>query len=463
MKNEKLLKVLGLSLLFVIALTWLIPGSSIGMENILERGKVEPMGLMEIFGSFEILMVYFFQNSIFILLVGALYGVMNKTGAYKNLVDSVTSLVKGNENILLMITTALFILLPGITNLYFPLFVLIPLFISLLLGVGYSKKTSLLATVGALLIGMSCNLSSELFRQISQTEGNVYFWIKVGYLVVAMVITVLFALKTSKVVKSTKKKSEEKKEETIIVPEKRNAENKIKVNKVPLLIVFTLMFALIILGLVSWNTSIFIDFHRNVMEASIGEFTIFANIFGPFGAFGTWSYNELYVLLIITSIVIGLIYRLNLKEIVEGMIEGGRKFVSIAIIILLLNLFIIFTINSGFFGTIIDWIASSGNTALISLTTIIGAPLMIDQVYAAQYNMSIIIQVIGDSANVDLIAFITQITYGITMLVAPTSAALVAGLLYLEENYIDWVKHIWRLALILLLGGFIAITIASLI
>jgi hypothetical protein len=130
---------------------------------------------------------------------------------------------------------------------------------------------------------------------------------------------------------------------------------------------------------------------------------------------------------------------------------------------MLLNIIIILVFNSGFLTTIFDLIASSGNVVLVTLSSIIGVPLVFDPNYIAQYDIGMISQIIGEKADVGMIALVTQLTSGITLLVAPTCAILIAGLMYLEENYVTWLKYIWKLAAILMIAVFIAITIASLI
>jgi uncharacterized ion transporter superfamily protein YfcC len=49
------------------------------------------------------------------------------------------------------------------------------------------------------------------------------------------------------------------------------------------------------------------------------------------------------------------------------------------------------------------------------------------------------------------------------MLVVPTSTILIAGMAYLEKSYTSWIKYIWKLAVILTIAVFMAVTIASLV
>ena len=100
MKNKKLVKSLMLILLIVIGLTWLIPGTITNQETgALELSLLKPQGLLSVFGSFDISAQYFFQNSLIVLFVGIFYGVINKTGAYKELIEKIASKLKKKKEL----------------------------------------------------------------------------------------------------------------------------------------------------------------------------------------------------------------------------------------------------------------------------------------------------------------------------------------------------------------------------
>ena len=51
-------------------------------------------------------------------------------------------------------------------------------------------------------------------------------------------------------------------------------------------------------------------------------------------------------------------------------VEGAKKVLGLAIMVALINLILIFTLNSGFLGTIINYLTKGGNIALISLSSL---------------------------------------------------------------------------------------------
>ena len=459
MKNKKLLKTLLLILMVVVAFTWVIPSTTINQTSQqLELGTTMPEGLLGVFGSYDIISSYFFQNILIVLFVGMFYGVMNKTGAYKDLVKNVASSFKKKKEVLLILSIVFFILMPALTNIYFLMFLFVPFFMSVLKELGYNKNIMLLSTVGSILIGLSTQIASKTFAGVTGSIDNPYIWIKVGLLVLSVITTVVYAL----IVSSGK---EENKEDSMLELESKVEKKKGKTNVVnpnKLNVILIVMFVFFLLGFIPWEYKFLQTIHTSVMGVEIFNYPIFAKLFGNFQPFGSWWSSEFYTMLTFFAVLITFIYKLSFDDFVDGVVEGLKKFFVPAFLVGLMTLITIFTLNSGYLGTILKFIVSSGNAALVALGTIVGAPLVADNAYIANYSVPIIIQAIA-KPNAEQIAFITQITYGATMLLVPTSAIMVAGLAYLEKDYKSWFKYIWKLALILLILVFIAVIISTLI
>lgn len=455
MKNKNTLKVLGIIFLVVIALTWLVPGSSAESSPIV-LGELNPTGLADIFSSFGVITMYFTQNSILVLLIGAFYAVANRTGAYKTLVEKTALLFKKKKMLALVITTLFFGLIPALTNILFPMFIFLPLFISVLAELGFNKKTMLISTVGSILIGYSASLFNLNFLSLAETTTNVHVWIKLGYLLLSMVVLLIYSI----VMVNKKYQEKESDSELAVIPSKREATKKSKLGISLISVVFGLLLIFTVLGLTSWNTDIFYKMNESIMNFSIGSYKIFGNIFGTFSGFGSWSYTELYCMIALASLLLAIGYKLNIKEYFESVFEGMYKFASIALIVALVNAVVIFTLNSGFLITIINFLAKSGNNALITFSSLLSAPFVVDPIYVIQYNM-LVISSSYSQINPALLGLISQSMYGASMLFVPTSAVLLSGLFYTGESYKGWMKHIWKLGIMILFLAFVAITIAS--
>ncbi len=453
MKNKKLLKTLLLIIMMVVAFTWVVPGTSLTQSGELELGTTLPEGLLGIFGTFDVIASYFFQNTLIILMVGMFYGVINKTGAYKELVEKIAKAFKKKEELFLILSIVFFILFPALTNIYFFMFLFVPFFMEVLKQLGYKKNVMLLATVGSILIGMSGQISSKIFASAVQSTTNTYLWVKVGFMVISSVLTVLYALKF----KPEKEKDEEDEMLELENRKGKKVDNALKKLYIPLII----MFVFFVLGFAPWNFEFLTKMHSSIMGVTVGKLEIFKAIFGGFGQFGAWFTSEFYTLLALTLLLITILFKLSFEEVVDGLEDGIKKFIVPALVVGIMSLVTIFTINSGFLATLLKLIVSSGNAALVALGNIVGAPFIGEQAYIANYNVQVISAAIKtpNSAQISLIA---QITYGITMLIVPTSSILVAGLVYTQKSLKSWITYIWKLAVVLLILAFIAVIVSSL-
>ena len=250
----------------------------------------------------------------------------------------------------------------------------------------------------------------------------------------------------------------------MFVPAKRNAQIEANVKGIALTIILSLMFVVFVLGLTPWSdNTIFQKAYLGLKEVKIGEFAIFSSLLGNFEVFGKWTYNSLYPTIAIAIIVLTLVDSLKLKEMVEACVEGAKKVMGLAFLAGLLTLVVIFTLNSGFLGTIINYLTKGGNIALTTLSSLIASPFLVEMGYTAQYNLSMIYYATASEKISEIWGLITQVTYGFAMLIAPSSVLLMVTLGYVEESYAKWVKYIWKFIAAVLILCVAAILVASIL
>ena len=81
MKKNNILKVLGLSFLVLVVLTWIIPAGSYASGSYEKVGTV-PLGLFDLVRVPLLSITNLMQYALLTLVVGGFYGVLNKTGVY---------------------------------------------------------------------------------------------------------------------------------------------------------------------------------------------------------------------------------------------------------------------------------------------------------------------------------------------------------------------------------------------
>ncbi len=471
MKKTGLFKIITIVLLVVMVLTWIFSASYLpnGTE-IAEMGFEYKIGFFDffqlLFGAYSF--PYFIQIALLILSVGALYEVLGKTGKYRAWVEKIAAKLKRKELIFLIVSSFVIAILTSVFDFGFSLFIFLPFIISIILAIGYDKITACLATFGSMLIGTIGSTigynTTGLINKILGVELNNAITFKIVLFVLSFA-ALLFFLCAAK-----RSKSANKEDLDLLLGEKNSTKHSI----IPIIIIFILLFVLLVLGCTNWestfgitafndlNTTItefspklpFFHITTNGVEYGMEETAIFASIFGKsVAAFGSWGYGEMTVIILIATIVLGLCYGMKLKGTFENMFEGAKKLLVPAALVVLTYAVVYFSGNTMFYTTLENTILSLTSkfkvvsilTSTISIS--LGSLLNVDMVYFVNYVLPLVMNTLNNNV---VTAIISQGIYGVTMLIAPTSAILVLGLSYLNIPYKEWIKKIWKLVLILL-------------
>ena len=225
-----------------------------------------------------------------------------------------------------------------------------------------------------------------------------------------------------------------------------------------------------ILSFISWsgafNLKIFEEATTAVTEFEIGKFAIFGKLLGTVNPFGSWTLTELSLVLVIASIIIALIYKIKFNDYIQTMLTGARRALRPALLIVLIYTCLVIATFHPFQLVIYNWLFKLTKGFNVATTTIVAGLaglLNVEPTYAFQSAVPYLQSLVSDKTTYPLIAVIFQSMYGLVMLVAPTSVVLMTTLSYLNISYKEWLKHIWRLALELLVGLVILFTILMLI
>lgn len=245
------------------------------------------------------------------------------------------------------------------------------------------------------------------------------------------------------------------------VETKVTIKSKKKVNTWPFVLVFDLVVIILAVASFDWAGVLNIDVFEKTLEAvqnfEIGGFPIFAKILGSsqsIHAFGEWSlYSEIPALIILSTCFLGFIYGLKLDVFFDGVVEGMKKALKPAIYMLLTYLVLIIVTYNPFQLNITKFFldfTKDLNVITMTLITMVSSIFNVESVYVAQSTLPYVTSVITDSTLYPLLGVIFQAVYGLMMLVAPTSVILLGTLTYLDVSYGQWLKHIWKLFLQLL-------------
>ena len=173
MKKHNLLKVIGISILIAVLLTWILPVTYFNSQLVEETRQ--RAGIFDVLSYATVTISYFGNICLYVLVVGGFYGVIHKIDAYRSLLDKIVKGFKGKENIFMIVVMVLFALITSMTGLSVGILFLFPFVISILLLMGYNKVTAAMTTVGAVLVGLIGSTYSYANTVTSRTNKRNYY------------------------------------------------------------------------------------------------------------------------------------------------------------------------------------------------------------------------------------------------------------------------------------------------
>ena len=101
MKKHNASKVVLITILVFLLLTWIIPAAYYSGEYV-DQGRVQ-MGLFDLFNYPLTAVAYFGYIAFYFILVGGFYGILYKIPAYRTFLDKFAGAMKGRESIWLSV------------------------------------------------------------------------------------------------------------------------------------------------------------------------------------------------------------------------------------------------------------------------------------------------------------------------------------------------------------------------
>lgn len=443
-KEYSLLKIVLIPLFIYLVLTWFIPtGSFSGGEFV--KGEVSSLGLYGLFSAPVYSFAVFAQYIILILCVGGFYGVLNKTGAYQSIVDSIS---KKNKTCLLIFSVIIFALLSSLFGETMLVFILLPFFISVLCKAGYDKVSSMAATIGSTLIGMVASTSGNLaiYKNYFNLEPKSFILYNIILLIILMFLLCMFII--------TKDKKEKGRKELIKdIPLYESVRGN-KKSVVPLVIVLVISVLLIVLGGYNWfysyGVKLFTELHEKITGIELFKVSIFPRIFGNFSEIGYFSNYDISAVLVISSVVISWLYSIKFNEFIDSFKKGAKEMLLPGVYVILASIIfaqvvtasgnISITISNSILKLFKDFNVFSGTLAGIA-----GSFFYNDFLYLMNGLYGIVSTY--EVGNMPFILSVFQSTFGVMMFVLPVSVLLIGGLKYLNISYKEWIKYIWKFLL----------------
>ena len=485
MKKHSLFKVILIVLGSLIAVDAILAILGVcGVKGLKDVYTMIPLG--DVLINFVQSFYYFFDTVVYLLVLGAFYGVLNKVPAYKKLVDNIAQKVKANSKLFVFITTGLFAVLTSLTGLTNVLLIFVPFVIAIILLLGYDKLVAISSTIVSMLVGFMGGLyvtfrdssnyygySATTIEGLTGIELSSTVWFKLAILVFGTALLIFFINRYINNVKDKKVKYELNESDAVVATEVKGDYKEIRTW--PMIVIFAIIFVILILGYLPWNTlfgiTCFDSFNEWLLGLKIGEFTIFSNIISNnMTAFGNWaslgSYMSIIITLILFTLLIKFIYKVKFNDVIDNFVSGSKKMVPMIFLVILSYAILVSTYNHGFIANIINWVSETKlgiNVVTTSLITMLGTLLHSDLYYTIAGVYSNIISTITDESLMSLYAVTFQSVYGLTSIIAPTSFLVIFALKYFDVPYTTWIKYIWRFVLMLFLLVILVLLVLALV
>lgn len=441
-KDYNLLKIVFIPVLLYLVLTWFIPVGTFSSSEI-TLGEVKPLGLYGLFQAPIDSLSVFIDYLVLILSIGGFYGILNKTGAYQRIVEFFAS---KNKTKFLVATVSIFAILASVFGETMLAFVLLPFFTTVLFKLGYDKISCMASTIGASFIGMIASVMGN-FLIYKQFKFDLKIFILFNIIMLLIFIFLLCMLIVSK--NSSKSMSKFEKVKDIPLYESVKGSKK---GIIPLIIILTIALLLIIVGQYSWyyafDFKVFTDLYEKISSIQLFGINIFSRVLGDFPIIGFFSNNNVSVVLVIISLLIGWVYSIKFSDIIDGFKSGAKTMLIPGLYIIISNIVfskIYMSSGNNISVSISNYIMklfSDFNIFTGSVTGIIGSVFYNDYLYFL-YDLRNLISVYNTSM-MPLIMNVFQTMFNIMKMILPVSILLIGGLKYLNVSYKEWVKYMWK-------------------
>ena len=441
-------------IIFVAALTWIIPagkydrvmnesvGREVAVPGTYQQVEANPQGFVDVmlaptagFYDPDSYVANAVDVALFVLFLGGFLGVMNATGAIDTGIRSAMRRLKGHEIWMIPILMTLFALGGTTYGMAEETLAFYAILIPVMIAAGYDAITGVAIILVGAGIGVMGSTINPFATVIAANAADIPFtdglMLRLVILIGGLIICALYVMRYAKRVQADPSRS--------VVAKQREAHRQVFLQgheddfkdirltrtQMLVLVIFALTFVVMIWGVSSQG----------------------------------WWMASMGALFLGSAILIGLIARLGEKQLTGSFVDGARDLLGVALVVGLARGIVVIMEQ----GMIADTILHSAEASLGGLPQL----AVIHVMFWIEAGMSFfvpsssglavlsmpILAPLGDFASVgrDLVVTAYQSANGLVNLINPTFAVVIGGLAIGRVSYDRWLVFIWPLLLILTL------------
>lgn len=452
-------------------LTWIIPAGKYEMKDdapvagSYTSTEQNPQGLWEIAQAPIAGFLDAADVVIFVLVIGGFLAVQMKTGALDAGFGLIIKKLRGKEKFLIPILMIFFAIGGTTYGMQEETIAFYALVIPIILAAGYNTLVAVMVIVlgaGTGVLGSTVNPFStgiaSGFANVSIGDGIIE---RLIILALGLTASIWYVMRYAARVKSEKPGHKEGKTTD---PTPGVSEAAITSTKTPelttkrkvLLWIFGLTFVVMIIGVIPWADKFNIMFFEQSVSW-LANLTFIGPLLGNIVPPGEWWFGELAALFLVAAIITGIVSRMGETVFTETFVQGTRDLVGVALIIAVSRGITVIMNDGNIAATIIhggeELLAGVGAGIFAALAFVVYLPLsFIVPSTSGLATLSMpIIAPLADFAGVDRSLIVTafQTSSGVINMLAPTVGALMGGLALAKVAYSEYLKHTWKLFVIL--------------
>lgn len=467
--------ILFLIIIVIAVLTWIVPAgiyeyidpSATPLEPVpgtYQAVAQNPQGLWEVlrapiegfFNAWDII--------VFILVIGGFLGLVTDTGAIDSGIGSIVKRLSGRETVMIPILMVIFALggtIFGMSEETIAFYILvIPVFIA----AGFDSITGMaviflgagIGCLGSTVNPFSIGIASG-FAGISIGQGIL---LRLVLLAVSLILGIVFVTSYAKKVRRDPSKSlvyhMKESNETYFLSGDQTEIKAMTGKQKAILWVFAISFLIMVLGVIPWADKFGIMIFED-MNDWVRQLPVVGMILGNITPLGSWWFEDITILFLLSSFLCGLIWRWSELRFVELFLNGAKDLLGVALIIGLTRGIAVVMNDGGMTATILHWgeesLRSVGSVAFVGLSYLFFLLLsfLVPSTSGLAALSMPIMAPIADFAGVgrDLVITAYAAASGVVNLITPTSGVLMGALAISRISYGTFIKWIYKFLLIL--------------
>ena len=472
MKSPNAYVIIFAVIVVIAILSWFIPGGSYELDKsgqaiagTYHTVKSNPQGIWEILMAPITGMIGdktisgAISVSLFIMMFGAFLEMTDESNALKVAIKGITQRNKGNSHLLILILVTIMAILGTIEGAYEEGFVYLMMITPVLLAMGFDTITALMIVIlgtqagclGSTINPFAVGIASEI-AGISPGDGIVF---RLVVLVLMIGIVTVYICRYSDKVKANPELSSQyyRREEDLKLFDIDEGEE-LKLTKVQrkVLFIFIALFVIMTIALIPWdslnkNWTFFIN-----VTNKIKSIPYLGTVIGGILPFGQWYFNEISMLLLVMTFIMGKIMKKTTDETINTIIRGASNLVSTALIVAVAR-GIQVVMNNGYITPTILHFGESTLSALspklfivVSFVFYLLLAIFIPSSSGLAAATMSIMASLATFAHVDKSIMINAFLYalGLAKMFTPTSVIIMTCLQAAHVGYGTWVKNIWK-------------------